>query len=207
MIGQLKGELVKRDPAQIIIDVHGVGYRVFIPLSTYYRLPGEQAAVRLHTATHVREDAIHLYGFLTEYERDLFDLLRGVSGIGPRLAINILSGITADELIPAIGRGDLVRLSAIPGVGRKTAERIVLELKEKVLSLVEPVEAAVVPERDRSEGILQDVISALLNLGYSRAQASKAASSALRAVDGDQDFEKVVKQALRLLAEQAKGRP
>ncbi len=203
MIGQLQGELVKRDPAQIIVDVRGVGYRVFIPLSTYYRLPEEGAAVRLHTATHVREDAIHLYGFLTEYERDLFDLLRGVSGIGPRLAINILSGITADELVLAIGRGDLVRLSAIPGVGRKTAERIVLELKEKVLSLVEP---AVVPERDPSEGILQDVISALLNLGYSRAQASKAASSALRAVDGDQDFEKVVKEALRLLAAQAKGR-
>ena len=205
MIGQLKGELVKRDPAQIIVDVRGVGYRVFIPLSTYYRLPEEGGAVRLHTATHVREDAIHLYGFLTEYERNLFDLLRGVSGIGPRLAVNILSGITADELILAIGRGDLVRLSAIPGVGRKTAERIVLELKEKVLSLVEPVEAAVVPERDPSEGILQDVISALLNLGYSRAQASKAASSALRAVDGDQDFEKVVKEALRLLAAQVKG--
>jgi holliday junction DNA helicase RuvA len=205
MIGQLRGELARRDPAQIIIDVGGVGYRVFIPLSTYYRLPEEGAAVRVYTATHVREDALHLYGFLTEHERNLFDLLRGVSGIGPRLAINILSGITADELIPAIARGNLVRLSAIPGVGRKTAERIVLELKEKVLSLVEPIDAAVVPERDASEGVLEDVISALLNLGYRRAQASSAASSALRAVDGDQDFEKVVKQALRLLAEQAKG--
>jgi len=205
VIGQLRGELARRDPAQIIIDVRGVGYRVFIPLSTYYRLPEEGAAVQVYTATHVREDALHLYGFLTEHERNLFDLLRGVSGIGPRLAINILSGITADELIPAIARGNLVRLSAIPGVGRKTAERIVLELKEKVLSLVEPIDAAVVPERDSSEGVLEDVISALLNLGYRRAQASNAASSALRAVDGDQDFEKVVKQALRLLAEQAKG--
>jgi holliday junction DNA helicase RuvA len=205
VIGQLKGKVVKRDPAQIILDVHGVGYRVFVPLSTYYRLPEEQAEVRLHTATHVREDALHLYGFLTEHERDLFDLLRGVSGIGPRLAINILSGITADELVPAIGRGDLVRLSAIPGVGRKTSERIVLELKEKVLSLREAMEVAAAPERDPGDGVLQDVISALLNLGYSRAQASRAASSAVRAVDGDQDFEKVVKQALRLLAEQVKG--
>lgn len=205
MIGRLTGKLIKRDPAHVIIDVHGVGYRVFVPLSTYYRLPDEGEAVVLHTATHLRDDAVHLYGFFTPHERNLFDLLRGVSGIGPRLAINILSGIAADELIPAIGRGDLVRLSAVPGVGRKTAERIVLELKEKVWSLLEPAEAAAVPERDPGEGVLQDVVSALLNLGYSRAQASKAASGAIRAVDGDQDFEAVIKQALRLLAEQAKG--
>jgi Holliday junction DNA helicase RuvA len=205
VIGQLRGELVKRDATEIILDVRGVGYRVFIPLSTYYRLPEEGAAVLLYTATYLRDDALHLYGFLTEHERNLFALLRGVTGIGPRLAINILSGITADELIPAIGQGDLVRLSAIPGVGRKTAERIVLELKEKVWSLLEPAEAAHVPERDSSEGILQDVISALLNLGYGRAAASKAAGSAVRAVDGDQDFETVIKQALRLLADQAKG--
>ena len=128
MIGRLRGQLVKRDPAQVILDVNGVGYRVFIPLSTYYRLPERGADVLLHTATHLREDALHLYGFLSEQERSLFDLLRGVTGIGPRVAINILSGITAEELSAAIGRGDLVRLSAIPGVGRKTAERIVLEL-------------------------------------------------------------------------------
>ncbi len=205
MIGQLRGQLVKRNPAQVIVEVHGVGYRVFIPLSTYYRLPGEGAETLLYTATHLREEVFHLYGFLTEQERALFDLLRGVTGIGPRLANNILSGITAEELIPAIGRGDLVRLSAVPGVGRKTAERIVLELKEKVWSLLEPVEAAAVPERDPGEGVLPDVISALLNLGYSRTAATNAASGAIRAVDGDHDFETVVKQALRLLAEQAKG--
>lgn len=205
MIGQLRGKLIKRDPAQVIIDVQGVGYRVFVPLSTYYRLPEEGGAVVLHTATHLRDDALHLYGFFTEQERNLFDLLRGVSGIGPRLAVNILSGIAAEELIPAIGRGDLVRLGTIPGVGRKTAERVVLELKEKVWSLLEPVEAAAVPERDPSEGMLQDVISALLNLGYNRAAASKAASNAIRAVDGDQDFEAVIKQALRLLAEHSRG--
>ena len=139
-----------------------------------------------------------------ELERSIFNLLRGVSGIGPRLAINILSGITAEEMIPAISRGDLLRLSAIPGVGRKTSERIILELKEKVGLLLEPVEAAV-SDPDRREGVLQDVVSALLNLGYSRAAASKAAASAAQRVDGGEDFEAVVKQALRVLAGQAKG--
>jgi Holliday junction DNA helicase RuvA len=205
VIGQLKGQLLKRDPAHVIVDLHGVGYRVFVPLSTYYRLPEAGTGILLYTVTHLRDDALHLYGFLTEHERGLFDLLRGVSGIGPRLAMNILSGITTEELIPAIGQGDLLRLGTIPGVGRKTAERIVLELKEKVWSLLEPVEAAQAPERDPGEGVLQDVISALLNLGYSRSAASKAAGSAVRAVDGDQDFETVIKKALRLLADQAKG--
>jgi holliday junction DNA helicase RuvA len=204
VIGQLRGQLVKRNPSQVILDVNGVGYRIFIPFSTYYRLPEPGAAVLLHIATHIREDALHLYGFLTEHERTLFDLLRGVTGIGPRVAINILSGITAEELIPAIRRGDLVRLSAIPGVGRKTAERIILELKDKIVSLAAPAEAAV-PAGETGEGILQDVVSALLNLGYSRGAASKAAAGAVRALDGDQDFEAVIKQALRLLAEHAKG--
>ncbi len=204
MIGQLRGQLVKRDPAEVVVDVNGVGYRVFIPLSTFYRLPEAGIEITLHTATHLRDDALHLYGFLTEDERALFDLLRSVSGIGPRLAVNILSGITAEELISAISRGDLLRLSAIPGVGRKTGERIILELKEKVRSLMERV-AAAAPDLDRREGVLQDVVSALLNLGYSRAAASRAAASAAQRVDGEEDFETVVKQALRLLAEQAKG--
>ena len=203
MIGLLRGQLVKRDPAHVIVEVNGVGYRVFVPLSTYYRLPDERTEVLLHTVTHLREDALHLYGFITERERALFDLLRGVTGIGPRLAINILSGITAEELAAAIGRADLVRLSAIPGVGRKTSERIILELKEKILPLLEPAVAA--PEGDRSEEVLQDVVSALLNLGYNRSAASKAAAKALRTVDGDQDFETVIRQAPRLLAEHAKG--
>jgi Holliday junction DNA helicase RuvA len=204
VIGQLRGQLVKRDTAQLVVDVNGVGYRVFIPLSTYYRLPEEGGEIVLHTATHLRDDALHLFGFLTEQERSMFDLLRGVSGVWPRLAINILSGITVEELIPAISRGDLLRLSAIPGLGRKTGERIILELKEKVQLLSEPIEVTG-PDQDRKEGVLQDVVSALLNLGYSRAAASKVAASAAQRVDGRQDFEAVIKQALRLLAEQAKG--
>lgn len=205
MIGQLRGTLVRREPAQVVVEVNGVGYRVFIPLSTYYRLAEEGAEVLLHVATHLREDAFHLYGFLTEHERELFDLLRGVSGIGPRLAVNILSGITAEELIPAIARGDLLRLSAVPGVGRKTAERIVLELKEKIRSLIEAVATAAAPDRDPGEGVMQDVVSALLNLGYSRSAASRAAASAVGTADGDQDFETLIRQALRVLAEQTKG--
>ena len=205
MIGLLRGQLVKRDPAHVIVEVNGVGYRVFVPLSTYYRLPDEGTEVLLHTVTYLREDALRLYGFITERERALFDLLRGVTGIGPRLAINILSGITAEELAGAIGRADLVRLSAIPGVGRKTSERMILELKEKVQSLIEPAEATAAPRRDPSEEVLHDVVSALLNLGYSRPVASNAAAKALRTGDGDQDFETVIKQALRLLSEHAKG--
>lgn len=205
MIGQLRGRLVRKTPTQIILDVGGVGYRVFIPLSTYYQLPEDSGEVLLYTSTHLREDALHLYGFLTEREKALFDLLRSVSGIGPRLATNILSGITVEELTPAIFRGDLHRLSAVPGVGRKTAERIILELKEKVQPFLEPEEAAATPAREEMEGVQSDVVSALVNLGYTQSHAAKAVTKAARAFGGAQDFEKLIKQALRVLSEQTKG--
>ncbi len=204
MIGQLRGRLVRKIPTQVILDVGGVGYRVFIPLSTYYQLPGDSGEVLLYTSTHLREDALHLYGFLTEREKALFELLRSVSGIGPRLATNILSGITVEELTLAIFRGDLHRLSAIPGVGRKTAERIILELKEKVHPFLEPG-AAAAPAREELEGVQSDAVSALVNLGYPRSLAAKAVTKAARILGGTKDFEKVIKQALRVLSEQAKG--
>lgn len=204
MIGQLRGRVVRKTPTQLILDVGGVGYQVFIPLSTYYQLPEDSGEVLLHTSTHLREDALHLYGFLTEREKGLFDLLQSVAGIGPRLATNILSGITAEELAPAISRGDLLRLTAVPGVGRKTAERIILELREKVRPFLEPGEAAPLG-REEMAGVEGDVASALANLGYPRSQAAKAAKHAVRALGGVQDFEKVIRQALRLLSEQAKG--
>ena len=202
MIAALRGLLTSKDPGHIVIDVNGVGYQVFIPLSTFYQLPELQQEVRLRIYTHVREDAIHLYGFHALEEKMMFELLTGVSGIGPRLAANILSGISVEEFIPAILEGDIARLKAIPGVGRKTAERIILELKDKVLE-VPCASRAVVghqpsPERDRT---IEDVVSALLNLGCSRKEASAAAEAAHQAVGDGADFEQYVKHALKTLSE------
>ena len=207
MIAQLRGRLVSKDPGQIVVDVNGVGYQVFIPLSTYYQLPAVQQDVFLRVYTHVRDDAIQLYGFHTLEERATFELLTGVSGIGPRLASNILSGISVDEFIPAILEGDLARLKAIPGVGRKTAERVILELKDKVMEV--PRARPVVPGRQPSserEQTIEDVVSALLNLGCSRKEASRAAEAARETLGSDADFEKLVKQALKNLSDGTRKR-
>ena len=202
MIAQLRGRLVSKDPGQVVVDVNGVGYQVFIPLSTYYHLPALQQEVFLRVHTHVREDAIHLYGFHTPEERATFELLTGVSGIGPRLASNILSGISVEEFIPAILEGDLARLKAIPGVGKKTAERLILELKDKVLEVprTTPVVVGRRPSSEQDQTI-EDVVSALLNLGCSRKEASRAAEAAREALGSGADFEKLVKQALKNLSE------
>lgn len=202
MIAQLRGRLMSKDPGQIVVDVNGVGYQVFIPLSTYYQLPAVKQEVFLRVYTHVREDAIHLYGFHTPEERATFELLTGVSGIGPRLASNILSGISVEEFIPAVLEGDLARLKAIPGVGRKTAERVILELKDKILEVprTSPVAVGRQPRSERDQ-MIGDVVSALLNLGCSRKEASNAAEAAREALGREADFEKVVKQALKNLSE------
>jgi Holliday junction DNA helicase RuvA len=202
VIAQLRGRLVSKDPGRVVIDVNGVGYQVFIPLSTYYHLPALQQEVFLRVYTHVREDAIHLYGFHTPEERTTFELLTGVSGIGPRLASNILSGISVEEFIPAILEGDLARLKAIPGVGKKTAERLILELKDKVLEIprTTPVVVGRRPSSEQDQTI-EDVVSALLNLGCSRKEASRAAEAARDTLGSEADFEKLVKQALKNLSE------
>ena len=202
MIAQLRGRLVSKDPGRVVIDVNGVGYLVFIPLSTYYHLPAVQQEVFLRVYTHVREDAIHLYGFHTPEERATFELLTGVSGIGPRLASNILSGVSVEEFIPAILEGDLARLKAIPGVGKKTAERLILELKDKVLEVprTTPVVVGRRPSSEQDQTI-EDVVSALLNLGCSRKEASRAAEAARDTLGSEADFEKLVKQALKNLSE------
>ena len=198
MIAQLRGKICAKAPNQVIVDVGGVGFLVFIPLSTFYHLPEPKEEVLLLTRTHLREEGISLYGFLSEEERALFDLLCGISGIGPRLATNILSGIAPEELIGALSAGDSDRLQAIPGVGKKLAGRMALELKEKAggisagLSIkVEPGE----PERD----VMEDLISALVNLGYHRQKALLAVRSALRAGGSRLNFEGLIKEALRNL--------
>lgn len=175
MIGYLQGNLLKASPERLLLDVQGVGYEVHIPLSTYYEIERRDGSGRiaLYIHTQVREDEIALFGFWTEREKALFEKLIAVGGIGPRLARVILSGMAPDDLLGAIAAGDIGRLTTIPGVGRKTAERMVLELKEKMREL-----AAELPERVPPAD--QDVVSALVNLGYKAAQAERAVADARR---------------------------
>ena len=202
MIAQIRGRLASKEPHRVVVDVNGVGYQIFIPLSTYYQLPDVPAEVSLHTHTHVREDALQLFGFHTRDEQALFELLQGVSGIGPRLATNILSGISVDELVPALSEGNLTRLRAVPGVGKKLAERLVVELREKVgtarLAQASATPAGAAPVADRA---VEDVVSALVNLGCNRKEAIKAAEAARNDLGLAADFEKLIKIALRALGE------
>lgn len=197
MIALLTGKIAHKSPEYIILDVNGVGYRVQIPFSTYYELPDTGAQISLTIYTHVKEDAISLYGFRTPAEKSFFQLLISVSGIGPKMGKDILSNIQVDELAAAITRGDLARLSAVPGIGKKTAERVVLELRDKVLKM-----EIAAPTRDGERvapaaGIEEDVASALINLGYKEAVVKKTLSEMLIAPDAS--MEEVLKQALKAL--------
>jgi Holliday junction DNA helicase RuvA len=177
MIGYLQGTLIRATPERLLLDVQGVGYEVHIPLSTWYEIEKRrEEAVRLFIHTHMREDGIALFGFWTEREKLLFERLIAVSGIGPRLARVVLSGMPPDDLLGAIASGDLGRLATIPGVGKKTAERMVLELRDKMRELAAdlPEQTATVPPAD------QDVVSALVNLGYKASQAERAVAEARR---------------------------
>lgn len=197
MIAALRGTLADKQPDRVVIDVGGVGYDVQIPLSTYYAVGdrGVEVALRIHT--HVREEALSLFGFATRLELHLFERLVGVNGVGPRLALAVLSGIEPPALIQAIRTADVARLTRIPGVGRKTAERIALELKDK-LQAVAPDDEADGMARPVDDGLRGDVISALLNLGYNRPPAERAVSAALERGPGD--FDATLRQALRELA-------
>ncbi len=191
MIAYLRGRLLDKRPNQVIVDVNGVGYHVQIPVSTFSHLGDGGAEVKLHVYTHVREDALALYGFLTEKEKALFERLISVSGIGPRLGITLLSGLDAEELAGAIRRGDVGRLVRVPGVGKKTAERLVVELRDKLA----PVEAAAA---EGPAGLDAEVISALLNLGCARPQAEAAVEKA-RKNGAPEEFEPLFRAALALV--------
>jgi Holliday junction DNA helicase RuvA len=197
MIGFLRGRVLDKQPNRIIIDVQGVGYEVHVPLSTYYEVGDEGAEIGLRVYTHVREESLHLYGFLTPLEQQLFERLIGVSGIGPKLAIAVLSGIDSGELVAAVQRADVARLTRVPGVGRKTAERIVLELKDRLAKLVVPAGAGGAPE-SAADRLRDDLLSALQNLGYHRPLAEKAVDAALTSSD-DAGFEQALRAALREL--------
>ena len=196
MIAQIHGTLAQKIPGEIIVDVGGVGYQIFIPLNVFYQLPEINAPVSLQIHTHVREDALQLFGFRDFPEKQIFLLLIGVSGIGPKLAINILSGIPAEELARALREGDQPRLIAIPGVGRKLAERMIVELKDKLATLA-PIGAESAKPEVGSQ-LLLDAVSALVNLGYKRPDAEKAVREVLK--KGDHSLESVLKESLRLLS-------
>jgi len=193
MIGRLTGRLASKAPDQLLLDVGGVGYLVHIPLSTFYELPEPESPASLWIHTHVREDTLALYGFLTERERSLFLLLLGVAGIGPRVALTVLSGIPPAELAAALRNQDVRRLVAIPGVGKKTAERMVLELAEKAASF-----AAEGPPAAPAAVSADDVISALVNLGYRKAEAERAVDAIARA-GAPKEFSDYLKAALKKL--------
>lgn len=204
MIAHLAGKLLQKQPNTIIIDVAGVGYEVTIPLSTFYELDeiGNGVALRIHT--HVREDNIQLFGFATGREKELFLRLTSVSGIGPKLAITMLSGMPATELFQAIRNNDLVRLTAIPGVGRKTAERVVVELRDKLAALVlEPGEAesalASAATTTSEADVRDDTVAALIQLGYPKAVAERAVTAAL-GEEGGHSIEAVLKRSLKRLS-------
>ena len=199
MIAHLTGQLFKKSPQSIIIEAGGIGYEVFVPLSTFYALPEPNETVSLHIYTHVREDSFSLFGFSSALEKDLFMLLISVSGIGPKLAVNVLSGIGPRELVQAIALGDTNRLKAIPGVGKKTAERIVLELRDKAGRLGVQQPPVTYPEPTLDDTMIADALSALVNLGYPPNLAKKAVDKARQSVDNN-SLETLIKEALRILS-------
>jgi holliday junction DNA helicase RuvA len=198
MIAHLRGRLLEKHPNRVIVDVQGVGYEAQVPLSTFYDLgePGADVSLRIHT--HVREDALALYGFATLLELQLFERLIGVSGIGPKLALAVLSGIEPNDLIAAVKQNDVARLTLIPGVGKKTAERIGLELKDKMAAF-QPPEGTPATPATAGESLRTDVLSALINLGYHRPLAERAVDAAMKA-NGAGSFEETLRLALRELA-------
>jgi Holliday junction DNA helicase RuvA len=201
MIAHLRGTLLEKTPRSVVVENHGVGYEVSVPLSTFYALPDE-GEVSLHVHTNVREDAITLFGFHTRVEKAVFVLLVSVSGIGPRLAVNVLSGIGPDELLQAMAGGDAARLQTIPGVGKKTAERIALELKDRASALLSEqggVDRLEGPATAGDQPAVQDALSALVNLGYPSRAARQAVEKARDAVD-DANLEALIREALRLLS-------
>lgn len=198
MIAQIRGRLIHKEPGSVVVEANGLGYRVFVSLTTFYELPDLELAVTLHTFTHVREDALQLFGFSTPLEKEMFQILIGVTGIGPKLALNILSGITPEELLHSLDQRDMNRLQSVPGIGRKMAERMVVDLQEKARKIGSRI--ALAPSEARpTEGWAEDVISALLNLGYKKGQAEKAVEMVFRQ-DPNLALEKALKESLKILA-------
>ncbi|MBI5504890.1 MAG: Holliday junction branch migration protein RuvA [Deltaproteobacteria bacterium] len=192
MIGRLRGVLAEKLPGEVLLDVGGVGYQALISLQTFYALPPQGERVELFVVTNLRENALELFAFAAREEKAAFNLLRGVTGIGPRLALALLSGIAPAELAKAVAASDFVRLVAIPGIGRKTAERLVVELRGKLAPETDS------PRRPGEGGIDEDAVSALLGLGYKRSEAEKAVRGARSA--GEATLENLIRRALTAMA-------
>ena len=194
MIGFLRGVLLHKSPQELLLDVSGVGYRVLVPISTFCRLGDQGAQAQLLIHTHVREDQLILYGFATPAELELFEKLISVSGVGPKVALGVLSGIEVEDLVQAIRGNDVARLTRVPGVGKKTAERLILELKYKIAALHGGTAEPQAPSPKRS-----DLLSALANLGYSSAEADRAATEVLR-LHPDASLGDLLRDALRVIS-------
>jgi Holliday junction DNA helicase RuvA len=201
MIAFLRGTVIEKQPQRLVLDVNGVGYEVLVPVSTYFDAaePGSQTPVTLHVHTHVREDALQLFGFASRFELDIFTRLIGISGIGPKLALAVLSGIEPAELVRAVRAQNIARLTSIPGVGKKTAERIALELKDRLPDAFGSADPAPLSP---NEQVRADLMSALANLGYPRPAAEKAADAVLRDASAAHTLETALRAALRELTRQ-----
>lgn len=197
MIARITGKITFKSPDYIIVDVNGIGYQVFVPLSTYYELPDIGDSLELHIYTHVREDALKLYGFLQSEEHNIFEQLISVSSIGPKMALNILSRIRAGDLREAIGKGDILKLNSIPGIGKKTAERMVMELKDKI-----GYDYASSPLSLSGNGNnnLADTLSALINLGYKKGVAERVVRDVWSELGDDASVEELIKESLKVLS-------
>ena len=193
MIAHLRGRILEKHPSHLILEAAGVGYQVTISVPSFSGLPSEGAEVSLYIHTHVREDTLALYGFLRREEKQLFERLIGVSGIGPKLAITVLSGIAADALVTALRGNDITALTRIPGVGKKTAERMMLELRDKLEGL------AAAPAPAPAMRVEEDVVSALVNLGYQRTPAEHAAKRAVETAGDGASFEQIFRQTMALM--------
>ena len=196
MIAKISGSLAHKEPGEVIVDVGGVGYQLFISLGVFYRLPEIGKPVSVFVHTHVREDALQLFGFLEYEEKQTFLIMNGVSGIGPKLAIGILSGIPSRELVRALREGDQVRLVSIPGVGKRLAERMIVELKDKLMALPEENQMG---RQDGSSQLMRDAVSALVNLGYRRGESEKIVREVVNGDEGN--LEVVLKETLRRLSQ------
>jgi Holliday junction DNA helicase RuvA len=200
MIAHIQGHLHFKSPEYLVIDVDGLGYQIQVPLTTFYDLPEVGNTVALHIHTHVREDTLQLYGFQTREEKAVFVSLMSVAGIGPRLAVNILSGITPTELAETVIQGNIARLTSIPGVGRKTAERMMVEMRDKLPTLALGQEVAAPVKDAATEALAEDALSALLNLGYKKGVAQRAIEEARQRLKGEITLESLLKESLRSMA-------
>jgi Holliday junction DNA helicase RuvA len=201
MIARISGTLLYKAVEYIVVDTHGIGYRIFVPLTTFYELPETGQAIALNVHTNVKQDAISLFGFYTQEEKDIFLLMLSVNGIGPRLAMNILSGISANDLIRALSQGNLTRLIGIPGVGKKMAERMVVELRDKVIKLdSEQIDELLDDVPMEQQKVKEDALSALVNLGYKRNAARDVIDKIFDEIRESVSLDVLLKESLKILA-------